>query len=183
MRNPKLIIYAEPILKLLTLKDDNLNKIADKLKLTEDDVTYVMGYLKDKEAVSFVKTNGRGFGSIRCLQVTSSGAEIALGKRELIDKSETNVQQMNINAPVQNAGQVQGDQSHISQLIDNSKLGVLKQMIESDTDIDKTKRKKLLEYLERFNTLKESGENAMDLIGKVCLIATKYTPYFFSLLQ
>jgi len=56
-------------------------------------------------------------------------------------------------------------------------------MIENDNGLDEPKKKRLFGILEKFNTLKQSGENAYDLIKQVGLIAIKYIPLFFGLLS
>jgi len=55
--------------------------------------------------------------------------------------------------------------------------------INEDNELDDPKKEKLLEVLEKFNTIKESGENAFNLIKRVGSIATKYVPMFFGLIN
>jgi len=45
------------------------------------------------------------------------------------------------------------------------------------------KRKKLFNLLDKFNALKEGGENAYDLVKQVGLVAVRYVPLFFGLLK
>lgn len=179
-----LVAYAEPLIKILALKEDvQLEQLPEILKISEKDVCDVIEYLRDNGAVKYIETMGSGFSGIVSLEVTSKGAEIALDKRKFIENIETNYQQMNIHAPVQNISQVQGNHNSIKQTVDNSQYNILKQMIENDSELDEPKKKSLLGILEKFNTLKSSGENAMDLIKTVGGLAIKYVPLFFSLLK
>ena len=181
--NAKLIMYAEPILQLLALSNYKKEDIPKQVGLSEEEVCQILKYLRDNGTVNYHSTFGRGFSGVKSLEVTSKGAEVALNKRKLIETVKSNFQQMNINAPVQNIAQLQGNNNVITQTIDNSQYAVLKQMIEKDTELDTPKKKSLLDLLEKFNTLKESGENAYELLKSVGGIAIKYLPLFFGLLK
>ncbi|MDP2924787.1 MAG: hypothetical protein Q8N99_00280 [Nanoarchaeota archaeon] len=121
------------------------------------------------------------------IKLSHKGMEVVLGKREYFDETEKATQTIHNQTNVTNSSQVQvaqtGDNSQVSQIIDNSQINVLKKLIEEDEDLDEPKKKKLLDILEKFNTLKEGGENALELIKKVGGIALKYVPLFFSLLK
>jgi len=131
-----LIAYAEPLIKILALKDNvKLEELPAMLRISEDDVCIVIEYLRDNGAVKYVETMGSGFSGIINLEVTSKGAEVALDKRELIDVQKSSFQQMNIHAPVHNVAQVQGNNGTINQTVDNSQYSILKQMIENDTEL------------------------------------------------
>ena len=89
---------------------------------------------------------------------------------------------MNIHAPVQNIAQVQGNHNPITQTINNTQYTILKQIIENDANLDEPKKKSLLSILEKFNTIKESGENIYELLKSVGMIAINYLPLFFSII-
>ena len=180
----RLIMYAEPIIKILALGEKvNIKDLPKQLKLSEEDVCSVLEYLKECGTVEYTETMGKGFSGIIGLKVTSKGAEVALGKRPLLDSQEINLQQMNIHAPVQNIAQVQGNKNIIDQSVDNSQYNILKQLIENDPELDQSKKTKLLDLLDKFNKLKETGENAYELLKTVGGITLKYVPLFFSLLK
>lgn len=180
----RLIVYAEPLIKILALEENiRLEQLPEMLGILEEDVCQVIEYLRDNGAVKYIETMGSGFSGIIGLKVTSKGAEIALDKRKIIETTEASYQQMNIHAPVQNISQVQGNNNSIIQIVDNSQYNILKQMIENDPELDEPKKKSLLGIIEKFNTLKSSGENALDLMKIVGGVAMKYVPLFFSLLK
>lgn len=181
--NAGLIARAELILKDLALRNLKKDEISQKFNLSEEEVRQILKYLKDKGAVDYISTFGSGLSGILNLEVTSKGCEVALNKRKLIETSETSFQQLNVHAPVQNLSQVQGDGATITQSIDNSQYNVLKHMIENDDELEQEKKNSLLDILDKFNKMKETGENALDLIKKVGSIAMKYVPYFFALLK
>jgi hypothetical protein len=181
MKEPKLIMYAETVLQLLS--EEEIKNIPEKAKLSEEQVIDIMNYLQDSGYIKYVKGLGGGFASIINIKITAKGAEVALGKRELIDTQKSNIQQIHIHAPVQNISQIQGNNNTITQIVDNSRQTILRRLIENDDELKPEEKKSLFGILEKFNTLKESGENAYDLISKVVGIAAKYGPLFFALLN
>lgn len=178
--NSKTIHLAEPVLKLLVNDKVKITDLPEKLKIREDEVCDTLKYLKGIEAIDYIETNGRGFSGIMNVRTTAKGLEIACNKRPLVGISQ-NVSQQVINSNVQNLVQSAGDSNVIT--IDNSKHYILKQMIEQDQELDSEKKKSLFNILEKFNALKESGENAFELLKTVAGISLKYVPLFFSLLN
>lgn len=179
--NVKSVSLAEPILKALAYDNVKLEKIPEKFGITEEETCESLDYLKEVGAVQFIKIVARGFAGIRGLKVTSKGLEVACEKRPLINRTQTISQQVT-NSQIKNLVQSSGNSNLITQTIDNSKHYILKQMIEKDSELDSGKRKDLFNILDKFNSLKESGENASQLIKAVEGISLKYVPLFFSLL-
>ena len=145
-------------------------------------VCEILRYLKQIKAVQYTQLLSEGLQGFMGVEVIEKGLEIACQKRPLVDVSQ-NVSQQVINSNVQNLVQSTGNSNVINQTVDNSKHYILKQMIEQDQELDSEKKKKLFNILEKFNTLKESGENAFELLKTVGTISLKYVPLFFGLLN
>ena len=182
MKNPLLISYAEPILQMIALGKCKLQDLPKEVNLNDEELSEIIHYLYENGAVHYVGTISLGLKGITHIEVTSKGAEVALEKRDLIDINKTSFQQMNIHAPVQNIAQVQGNHNPITQTINNTQYTILKQIIENDANLDEPKKKSLLSILEKFNTIKESGENIYELLKSVGMIAINYLPLFFSII-
>ena len=180
--NAMTIHYAEPALVILAYNNVEIEKLPVELGITDDEVLEVLAYLKQIEAVEYDSLLGEGLSSVLDLKITAKGLEIAAQKRQLVDVSPTISQQV-INSNVQNLVQSSGDSNVINQVVDNSKHYILRQMIEQDQELDSEKKKSLFNILERFNTLKEGGENALELLKTVAGISIKYVPLFFALLK
>ena len=121
------------------------------------------------------------------IELLPKGMEVVLGQRDYFDEmgtSQTIHNQTNLHdSPNSQVAQTTGDDSSITQIQDNSKITILKQLIADDKELNEPKKKKLFGILEKFNTLKESGENAYELIKQAGLISIKYVPLFFGLLK
>jgi hypothetical protein len=178
--NAKTIHLAEPVLKLLADDRIKVEELPEKLKINEEEVCDVLEYLKEIGAVQYTETLARGLVGMIWNKVTAKGLEIACGKRPLVDIDQ-NISQQIINSSIGNVVQSAGDGNTI--VINNSKHYILKQMIEQDSELDSEKKKGLFNILEKFNTLKESGENALELLKIVAGISLKYVPLFFGLLS
>ena len=114
--------------------------------------------------------------------------EVVLGKRDYFYENEKISQTIHNETKVSNSSgfqvaQTTGDKSPITQIQNNSKINILKQIIEEDRGLDESKKKEMFGILEKFNTLKESGENAYKLIKQISSISIKYVPLFFGLLN
>ena len=170
-------------------KEISFPEFEEKCKIKGDELKELLKYLQSKEYLKyklglFVNETKIGDSTIKLLP---KGMEVVLGKRDYFkdigDISQTIHNQPVINGNKNQIAQISGDNSSVVQIQNNFKINVLRQMIDEDNDIDKPQKKKLFEILEKFNTLKESGENAFDLIKKVGSIASKYVPLFFGLLH
>ena len=181
MVDAKLILYAEPFLKLYGLAGLKLKDIPKRLRMSEDQVCDLVKYLKQKGAVNYIKTLRTGLSGITCFELTAVGAEVAANKGKLTERPLN--QSVMVNAPVKNIAQVTGDNAKITQIADQTKITVLKGLIESDKELDFKKRNFLLDTLNKFNKIKETGDNAADLLAKIISTAPKYAPFFFSLLS
>lgn len=140
-----------------------------------------IGYIGDSESVMPSVSNSE-------IKLSTKGMEVVLGKRDYFNETAQMSQTVYNQTKVENSSEFQiaqniGANSPITQVQDNSKINILKQLIENDKELDEPKKKKLLGILEKFNTLKQSGENALELIKQVSSIAIKYFPHFFSLLN
>lgn len=180
--NTMTIHFAESALVLLAYSNLEIDKLPEELGISEEEVCNVLRYLKQIKAVQYTQLLSEGLQGFMGVEVTAKGLEIACQKRPLVDVSQ-NVSQQVINSNVQNLVQSAGDSNVITQIIDNSKHHTLQQMIELDTELDSEKKKRLFNILEKFNTLKESGENAFELLKTVGTISLKYVPLFFALLH
>jgi len=174
------MLLAEPLLKLLAFEKVKLEDIPEKVHISEEELEEVLDYLKQNGSISYIRTMGRSLNTFINLKVTSLGLEIACGKRSLVNIPQ-NISQQIINSSIGNVVQSAGDSNTI--VIDNSKHYILKQMIEQDSELDSDKKNGLFNILEKFNTLKESGENALELLKIVASISLKYVPLFFGLLS
>jgi hypothetical protein len=185
------LVYGMELLIILDEigKEISLPELEAKSKIKGEELKELLKYLQKKEYLKytlglFVNETKLGESTIKLLP---KGMEVVLDKRDYFNDGEKVSQTINHQTNVTNSSQVQvaqaGDNSYISQVIDNSQLNVLKQLIENDEELDEPKKKKLFDILEKFNTLKESGENGYNLIKKVGGIALKYAPLFFSLLH
>jgi len=176
------IHFAESALVVLAYSKIEIDKLPEELGISEDEVCDVLRYLKQIGAVQYTQLLSEGLQGFMGVEVTAKGLEIACDKRPLVDVGQTVSQQV-INSNVQNLVQSAGDSNVITQIIDNSKHYILKQMIEKDQELDSEKKKRLFNILEKFNTLKETGENAFELLKTVAGISIKYVPLFFALLH
>jgi len=188
------ILFADVILQELNDKGQaKISELIDLTEFSEKKVREILNYLVKKECVkrpvyiTFMGSNepipeGDYRLSIKGKEIIASG----LSFQEII-KAE-----LQGNSQIVNATHVTGNQNQVAQSVNdslitqiqnNSKIDVLKQLIEDDKELDEPKKKKLFGILEKFNTLNESGENAYELIKQVGLIATRYTPLFLSLLN
>lgn len=115
--------------------------------------------------------------NLRCWRISTKGIKFM---ENIIEVKETKnaIYHVKGNANIAN---IHGNNNSVIQT--NSQYNILKQMIENDSELDQPKKKSLLEMLDKFNTLKDSGENAFDLIKIVGGLAIKYVPLFFSLLK
>lgn len=176
-----IILYAEPLLKLLSHKskllDDDLVEVQKRLKISEESLFQVLEYLKQKELVDYNAPHGSTLG-IMGIRVTAKGSEVAANERALIE-SETR-QQIIVNGNTQHIAQVIGNSNVINQTIDNSRVSILKQIIQNDKKILEKKKTSLLDLRDKFNTLKESGENIYDVVKMVGIISAKYVPLFLN---
>ncbi len=184
------LIYGIEILILLDGKGRiEIPEFEEGCKLKGNELKELLKYLDKKEYLKyhlglFVNTSKISESSIELLP---KGMEVVLGQRDYFNEigiSQAIQNQTNVNnsSDVQIA-QSAGDNSHIIQIQDNSRINILRQMIENDIDLKEPKKKKLFGLLEKFNTLKSSGENAYELIKQVGLVAVKYVPLFFGLLH
>ncbi len=189
------ILFADVILH--ELNDNNGAKVSELIELTgfnEEKVRKILKYLIQKKCVRMplfitsISSNepipeGNYRLSTRGKEIIASGLSFTdIIKAELQGSSQT-VNATNINGNQNQVAQTTGNNSPITQIQDNSKINVLKQLIADDKELDEPKKKKLFGILEKFNKLKESGENAYELIKQVGLIAARYAPLFFSLLD
>lgn len=159
-------------------------------KIKGDELKELLKYLDKREYLKyrlglFVNESKISDSTIELLP---KGMEVVLGKRDYFTEGEKVLQTIHNETNVSNSSefqvaQIMGDDSQITQIQDNSQINILKQLIEEDTELDEPKKKKLFEILEKFNTLKESGKNAFELIKQVGSIAIKYVPLFFGLLK
>ncbi len=122
------------------------------------------------------------------IKLLPNGMEVVLGKRDYFSNLNGLSQNIQNQTNVNNSSKVQvaqstGNNSSINQIQDNSKINILRQIIQEDEELDDPKKKKLFGILEKFNTLKESGENAINLLKQVKEIAIKYVTMFFHLLK
>lgn len=178
-------LFDKPLLALILNGKLSLDEFPEKLGINEFHVCELLNYLKENNCVDYIKTMGRGFEGIKGLKITAKGTDVVLGRTTVREAPPTQIihNQSVINGNQNQVAQTTGDNSPISQIIDNSQINVLKQLIEQDTELDESKKRDLFSILEKFNTLKESGENATSLIKKVGGIAIKYLPLFFGLLK
>ncbi len=188
------IIYG---LELLTILDKNENISFSNLekisKIKGSELKELLRYLKQKgyliwKSSPFIGTlDNINLISDDKIKLAPKGMEVVLEQREYFDDSNKISQeihnQTNIHGDKNLVAQNTGNNSSIIQIQNNTKLNVLKQLIGDDKELNEGKKKKLLNILEKFNTLKESGENAYGLIKQVSSIAIKYVPLFFGLLN
>ena len=175
-----------------------LDKIGKEIILPElekdsaikgDELRELLRYLQEKKYLKYTLGLFVNGSSIGCstVELLSTGMEVVLGKRDYFDASEKVSQTIHNQTNVTHSSQFQvaqaGNNSQIAQIIDNSQINILKQLIENDEELDEPRKKKLFDVLEKVNTLKESGESAYNLIKQVGGIALKYVPLFFSLLK
>ena len=193
MKSETLIYGMELLIMLDEIGEIPFKGLEEKTKIKGDELRALLKYLKQKEYIIwkmplFIGTLDKiDFIDEDKIKLSHSGMEIVLGKKDYFDEmgiSQTIHNQTNVHGSSEfQVAQTSGDNSSIVQIQDNSKISVLRQMIEEDEELDKPKKKKLLEVLEKFNTIKESGENAFDLIKQVGLVASRYIPLFFGLLH
>ena len=158
--------------KISTIKGRELRELLKYLKQKEYIIWKMPLFIGTLEKVDFIDDDK--------IRLAPKGMEVVIGKRDYFTEVETNINQTNIyNSQI---AQTHGDNSPIIQ-INNSQINILKQLIENDTELNPDKKTKLFEILDKFNTLKESGQNAFELIKAVGAISIKYIPLFFSLLS
>lgn len=190
------ILYGGEILKKLDGESEtSFKKLEERSNIKGEELRELLKYLKNKEFISwrmplFIGTFGAPIEIIEedNIKLAHKGMEVVLGKREYFNESEKINQTIHNQTNVNNSSEFQvaqstGNNNVISQVIDNSQISILRKLIEEDEELEEPKKKKLFDILEKFNTLKESGENALELIKKVGGIAIKYVPLFFSLLK
>lgn len=83
------------------------------------------------------------------VELLPKGMEVVIGKRDYLDEiggvSQTIHQQTNVsNSSEFQVAQTTGDNSSIIQFQDNSKINILRQMIEHDKELDESKKKKII---------------------------------------
>lgn len=191
------LIYGEEVLVLLNEigKEISFKEFENNSKIKGEELRELLKYLVKKEFIIwkmplFIGTFGEPIKVIDedKIKLADKGMEVVLGKRDYFGEIKEISQTIHSQTNVNNSSQVQiaqttGNNSSITQIQDNSKIHILKQLIENDEELDEPKKNKLFSILEKFNTLKESGENAFELIKKVGGVALKYVPLFFSLLN
>ena len=180
--NAMTIHFAESALVVLAYSKIEIDKLPEELGISEEEVCDVLRYLKKIEAVQYTSLLSESLQGFVGVEVTAKGLEIACQKRPLVDVSQ-NVSQHVTNSHIHNLVQSSGNSNVITQIVDNSKHYILKQIIEQDQELDSANKKKLFNILGKFNTLKESGENAFELLKTVGTISLKYVPLFFALLR
>lgn len=185
------LVYGAELLVLLDKigKETSFPEFEKKSRIRGEELKELLKYLQKKEYLKytlglFVNETKMGESTIKLLP---KGMEVVLGKRDYFEGSEKGSETIHNQTNVTNSSQVQvaqtGDNSNVSQIIGNSKINVLRQLIKDDRELDETKKDKLFEILKKFNTLKESGENAYQLIKQVGSIALRYIPLFMNLLH
>ncbi|MDP3027176.1 MAG: hypothetical protein Q8N63_05685, partial [Nanoarchaeota archaeon] len=186
------LIYGMELLVMLDeiRKEVSFPEFEEKSKIKGGELKELLRYLSEKEYLCyklglFVGTDKISESTIKLLP---RGMEVVLGERDYFNETGEISQTIHNLTNVHNSSEIQiaqtiGNNNKINQSIDNSKLNVLTKLIEEDKELDEPKKKKLFGILEKFNTLKESGENALDLIKSVGSIASKYIPLFFGLLH
>ncbi|MFH1210272.1 MAG: hypothetical protein V1663_05810 [archaeon] len=184
------LIYGMEILVMLDKfsKELSFKELEEKCNKKGDELRELLKYLAKKEYIIwknplFINEHWIDDDKIK---LEPKGMEVVLGKRDYFNEigeiKQTIHNQTNVNDSSNfQVAQTTGSDSLIIQTQDNSKINILKQLIENDKELDEPKKKKLFGILEKFNTLKESGENAYDLINQVKEITIKYVPLFFSL--
>lgn len=189
MKSEKLV-YGHVLLVMLDENENisfiNLEKISD---IKGNELRELLKYLKQKEYIiwktplhiRYIGGDGNGnFPSTNDdeIKLTPKGMEVVIGERDYF--KEAGINQTNIyNGPV---AKTSGNNSPIIQ-INHSQIDVLRQLIEDDGELGKEKKSKLFEILNRFNTLKEGGQNAIELIKSAGVISTKYLSLFLNLLS
>ena len=190
MKSDTLIYGIELLTKLDEIgKEITFPEFEKDSTLKGDELRELLKYLQKKEYLKytlglFINETKLGESTIKLLP---KGMEVVLGKRDYfsdVDNTLQNIQNQSIiNGNQNQVAQTIGNNNLVSQVIDNSQINVLRKLIEEDEELDEPKKNKLFDILEKFNTLKGSGENALELIKKVGGIALKYVPLFFSLLH
>jgi hypothetical protein len=189
MKSETLISGEELLVTLDEIGEISFKQLEERSEIKGNELRELLKYLIKKEYIIwknalFINEHHISDDEIK---LSHKGMEVVLGKREYFDENDKINQTIHNQAIIQGnqnqVAQTTGDNTSISQIIDNSQINVLKKLIEEDEDLDEPKKKKLFDILEKFNTLKESGENALELIKKVGGVAIKYVPLFFSLLK
>jgi hypothetical protein len=192
------LIYGKELLVILGENENisfkNLEKISN---VKGEELRELLKYLRDEKgfiiwklpfSIGFIGVDGSITDNNRDedkIKLSPKGIEVTIERRDYFEEGVKSLihNETNIHGDKNQVAQSTGDNSPINQIQDNSKIDVLKRIIEEDKELDVPKKKKLLGLLEKFNTLKESGENAWELIKQVGQIAIKYIPFFFSLLK
>jgi len=185
------IIYGVELLVMLDGRGRvSIPEFEKESKIKGSELKELLKYLDKKEYLKyrlglFVNESKISDSTIELLP---KGMEVVLDKRDYFSEMNKSVQTIHNQTNVSNSSEFQvaqttGDNSLITQIQDNSKMSVLRQLIEDDKELEEPKKKKLFEILDKFNMLKKSGENAYELIKQVGLIAARYIPLFFELLH
>lgn len=168
----------EDLEKESTIKGKDLDELLDYLKSK--------GYIQKPLALWGMSGNSIS-DKDRVITILHKGREVISGMTEY-GESDTYKKTINQNtyinhSPGSQVANAIGSKQNIVQKIDNSKINVLRQIINDDDELVPENKSKLLEILEKFNILKTSGENAYNLIKTVGKIGLKYVPLFLSLLK
>ena len=184
------LIYGYELLVILDENEKisfaNLEKIS---KIKDKELRELLKYLQEKSYLNWKNPlfiNEHWISDDKII-LAHKGMEVVLGKKDYFEKEEKTSQtihnQTNVHGDKNQVAQTTGDNSPITQIQDNSKINILRKLIEDDKELDEPKKEKLFGILKKFNLLKESGENAYELIKQIGSIATKYIPLFLSLLN
>ncbi len=186
------LLYGMEVLAMLDKVQEKISfkQLEKRCDIKGDELRELLRYLIKKEYINwknplFINEHWISDDEIKLID---KGMEVILGERDYFKEKAEISQNIHSQTNVNNSSKFQiaqttGNQSPIIQVQDNSKINVLRQLIKNDNELDEPNKKKLFGILEKFNTLKESGENAGELIKQVGLIAAKYTPWFFALLN
>ncbi|VVB83824.1 Uncharacterised protein [uncultured archaeon] len=196
--NQDTLIYGITLLIILKEHEDiSFQELEQISEIKGEELRELLKYLKDEKefvvwktpvSISFIGADGNFTGNKMDkdkIKLSSKGIEVNIGKRDYFEggmKSPVH-NETHINGNRNQVAQSTGENSLISQVQDNLKINVLKWIIEEDKELDTSKKGKLLLLLENFNTLKESSENALELIKQVGQISIKYLSFFFNLLN
>lgn len=188
MKSETLIYGTKLLIMLNETEKISFKQLEEKFEIKGAELKELLKYLVKKEYISwdsrlFINEHHISDDKIR---LANKGMEIYLGKRDYFSDLDNTTQTIQNQAIIQGnqnqVAQTTGDNSSIVQIQDNSKINILRKLIEYDKELEESKKIKLFDILERFNTLKESGENVFELIKEVGGIALKYVPLFFSLI-
>lgn len=180
------MIFEENIKLLLNaIRNQNSSEkdILKSMNISSVELKNLIKYCQDEKYVETVPFSEHFFDVSSTLsdwRISSKGLKFL---ENIVEVKETKNSIIHVKGNVNNFSNIQGNNNTTTQTIDNSQYNILKQLIENDSELDQPKKTKLLDLLDKFNKLKETGENASDLIKTVGGIAIKYAPLFFSLIQ